>query len=60
MEELEKLRSMLHDRNLQVVARDAGIKPNLLYRFRLGKPALRYETIQLLIAYFEKQESLND
>jgi transcriptional regulator with XRE-family HTH domain len=55
MPELEKLRAMLADRNLQVVAREAGVHPNALYRLKEGKTEPKYETVRRLLAYFDRQ-----
>jgi DNA-binding phage protein len=59
MQELEKIRKMLEDRNLQVVAREAGVHPNALYRLKDGKSQPKYETVLKLIAYFESQAVKN-
>jgi DNA-binding phage protein len=59
MPELEKLRKMLADRNLQVVARDAGVHPNALYRLKKGKTKPKYETVLKLLAYFDNQAVTN-
>jgi predicted transcriptional regulator len=46
---------MLADRNLQVVAREAGVHPNALYRLKEGKTEPKYETVRRLLAYFDRQ-----
>lgn len=55
MPELKTLRSMLKDRNLQFVARETGINPSVLYRLMDENSDPKYETVRLLLEYFNKQ-----
>ncbi len=54
MPELEKLRQMLADMNIQAVARGAGVHPNVLYRIMTGATNPRYETVQRVMNYLTK------
>ena len=56
MPELEKLRQMLADRNIQAVARGAGVHPNVLYRMMAGASP-KYETVQRVMVYLNRQEA---
>ena len=55
MIDLDTLRLMLTDRNLQVVARGSGVHPNSLYRLVNGSCRPKYETVQKVVAYLELQ-----
>jgi DNA-binding phage protein len=57
MPELEKLRQILADRNIQAVARGAGVHPNVLYRLMAGATSPKYETVQRVMAYLTRQEA---
>lgn len=57
MPELEKLRKLLADRNIQAVARGAGVHPNALYRLMAGSTSPKYETVQRVMAYLMRQEA---
>ena len=46
---------MLKDRNLQFVARETGINPSVLYRLMDENSDPKYETVRLLLEYFNKQ-----
>jgi predicted transcriptional regulator len=59
MPELEKLRQMLADMNLQAVARGAGVHPNVLYRIMAGGTNPRYETVQRVMNYLTKEPAQN-
>lgn len=59
MPELDKLRQMLADMNLQAVARGAGVHPNVLYRIMAGASNPRYETVQRIMQYLHKWQSAN-
>jgi DNA-binding phage protein len=59
MPELEKLRQMLADRNIQAVARGAGVHPNVLYRMMAGASP-KYETVQRVMAYLNRQEAVTN
>ena len=54
MPELEKLRKLLADRNIQAVARGAGVHPNALYRLMAGSTSPKYETVQRVMAYLTR------
>ena len=54
MPELDKLRQMLADMNIQAVARGAGVHPNVLYRIMAGATNPRYETVQRVMNYLTK------
>ena len=56
MPELDKLRQKLSDMNIQAVARGAGVHPNSLYRLMAGATSPKYETVQLVLAYLNRQE----
>jgi DNA-binding phage protein len=60
MPELEKLRSLLADRNIQAVARGAGVHPNALYRLMAGATSPKYETVQRLLDYLNRQEAAHN
>ena len=61
MVNLDTLRLMLRDRNLQAVARGSGVHPNSLYRFANGSSSPKYETVQKVLTYLELQRaSRND
>lgn len=51
MTELEKLRQMLSDMNIQAVARGSGVHPNALYRIMTGSSNPKYETVQRVMNY---------
>jgi len=55
MIDLDTLRLMLTDRNLQVVARGSGVHPNSLYRLVNGSSRPKYETVQKVMTYLERQ-----
>jgi len=59
MPELEKLRQMLADMNIQAVARGAGVHPNVLYRIMAGATNPRYETVQRVMNYLTKEPAQN-
>jgi DNA-binding phage protein len=48
---------MLADRNIQAVARGAGVHPNVLYRLMAGATSPKYETVQRVMAYLTRQEA---
>ena len=56
MPELDKLRQMLADMNIQAVARGSGIHPNVLYRIMAGTTNPRYETVQRLVKYLTNRD----
>ena len=60
MQELDKLRQMLDDMNLQSVARGAGVHPNALYRLMAGGTNPRYKTVQLVLAYLKRHKQAVD
>ena len=60
MQELDKLRQMLDDMNLQSVARGAGVHPNALYRLMAGGTNPRYATVQRIMNYLTKKQNQND
>jgi DNA-binding phage protein len=60
MPELEKLRQLLSDRNIQAVARGAGVHPNALYRLMSGATSPKYETVQRVMAYLTRQEAAHN
>jgi len=51
MRELNEIRSDLKDRNLQAVAREIRIHPNVLYSFMGGNNQPRYETVLKIEQY---------
>jgi len=51
MRELNEIRSDLKDRNLQAVARQIRMHPNVLYSFMSGGNQPRYETILKIESY---------
>ena len=57
MPDLETLRKMLADRNIQAVARGAGVHPNVLYRLMAGATSLKYEAVRRVMAYLIRQEA---
>ena len=59
MPELDKLRQMLADMNIQAVARGAGVHPNALYRIMAGATNPRYETVQRVMNYLTKGAAQN-
>lgn len=59
MPELEKLRQMLADMNIQAVARGAGVHPNALYRLMAGSSSPKYETVQRVMNYLTKGTAQN-
>lgn len=59
MPELEKLRQMLADMNIQAVARGAGVHPNALYRLMAGSSNPKYETVQRVMNYLTKGTAKN-
>jgi DNA-binding phage protein len=59
MPELEKLRQMLADMNIQAVARGAGVHPNALYRLMAGSSNPKYETVQRVMNYLTKGTAQN-
>jgi predicted transcriptional regulator len=59
MPELDKLRQMLADMNIQAVARGAGVHPNVLYRIMAGATNPRYETVQRVMNYLTKGAAQN-
>ena len=60
MPELEKLRKLLADRNIQAVARGAGVHPNSLYRLMSGSTNPRYETVRRVMAYLMRQKATHN
>lgn len=56
MIEIEELKRILADRNLQAVAKGAGIHPNALYRLMAGKSDPRYSTVKRIMAYLIKEQ----
>lgn len=50
---LDDIRKQLEDRNIQAVARGAGIHPNAIYRLISGKTRPMYETVEKLRKYLE-------
>lgn len=54
MKTLEEIRQQLKDRNLSVVAKEAGIHYNSLYAIAKGVTNPRYATVQKLIKYLDK------
>lgn len=59
MPDLEKLRQMLADMNIQAVARGAGVHPNALYRLMAGSSNPKYETVQRVMNYLTKETAQN-
>lgn len=55
MPDLDTLRQQLADRNIQAVAKGAGLHPNAVYRLLAGSSHPRYETVQKLITYLDQQ-----
>ena len=60
MTELDELRQLLADRNLQAVARGAGVHPNSLYRLMAGSTSPKYETVRRVMAYLMRQEATHN
>ena len=60
MTELDKIRQLLADRNLQAVARGAGVHPNSLYRLMAGSTSPRYETVRRVMAYLMRHEATHN
>jgi len=61
MPELERMRDLLVDMNLQAVARGSGVHPNVLYRIVSGKnnnPS--YETVRKVMTYLETRTAANE
>lgn len=56
MPELDKLRQMLADMNIQAVARGSGIHPNVIYRIMAGTTNPRYETVRRLVKYLTNRD----
>ena len=60
MGEIDDIRRMLADRNIQIVAKGSGVHPNALYRLKHGHTEPKYETVCRLIAYFKRQAVTHD
>ena len=56
MQDLDSLRRQLADRNIQAVSRGAGVHPNALYRLMHGESSPRYETVQRVASYLQRQQ----
>lgn len=56
MQDLETLRRQLADRNIQAVAKGANVHPNALYRLMRRESSPRYETVQKVASYLQRQQ----
>lgn len=56
MQDLETLRRQLADRNIQAVAKGAKVHPNALYRLMRSESSPRYETVQRVASYLQRQQ----
>ena len=56
MQDLETLRRQLADRNIQAVAKGANVHPNALYRLMRAESSPRYETVQRVASYLQRQQ----
>ena len=53
----DRIRRAAADRNLQAVARGAGVHPNALYRLIAGRTRPQYETVQRVWDYLESRRT---
>ena len=56
MQDLESLRRQLADRNIQAVAKGAKVHANALYRLMRSESSPRYETVQRVFSYLQRQQ----
>ena len=56
MQDLDTMRRQLADRNIQAVAKGAGVHPNARYRLMRGESSPRYETVQRVASYLQRQQ----
>lgn len=52
---LDEIKELLQDRNIQKVANNAGVHPNVLYRIKNGASNPSYETVKKISDYLEGQ-----
>lgn len=55
--ELDKIRQMLADRNIQAVAKGSGVHANAIYRLMSGGTSPKYETVQRVLSYLTRQQN---
>ena len=58
MPDLDKIRNLLRDMNIQAVSRATGVSVSVLYKFVTGKITPNYEVVKSLVTYFNTR-SLN-
>ena len=52
MPDLDKIRNLLKDMNIQAVSRATGVNVSVLYKFVTGKVTPNYEIVKNLVIYF--------
>jgi predicted transcriptional regulator len=56
MYRLDKIQQMLGDRQVQAIADATGLSRWTIYNVRKGVGKIRYETVERLSDYFERQK----
>jgi hypothetical protein len=56
MYRLDKIQQMLSDRQVQAIADATGLSRWTIYNVRKGVGKIRYETVERLSDYFERQK----